>query len=74
VVTKKDGAVISGMIERETGTMLVVRTATDTINVPRSEIKDRQVLDQSMMPAGLLEGVTQREALDLLRFLLLSRR
>ena len=74
VVTKKDGAVISGIIERESDTMLVVRTATDSINVPKAEIKDRQILEQSMMPAGLLEGVTQREALDLLRFLLIGRR
>jgi putative heme-binding domain-containing protein len=74
VITKKDGGVVSGMIGSETDTMLVVRTATDTINVPKSDIKERQVLEQSMMPAGLLEGVTQREALDLLRFLLLGRR
>jgi putative heme-binding domain-containing protein len=74
VVTRKDGSVVSGMIGSETDTMLVVRTATDTVNVPKSDIKSRQVLEQSMMPAGLLEGVTQREALDLLRFLLLGRR
>jgi putative heme-binding domain-containing protein len=74
VITKKDGGVVSGMIGSETDTMLVVRTATDTINVPKSDIKERQALEQSMMPAGLLEGVTQREALDLLRFLLLGRR
>jgi hypothetical protein len=54
--------------------MLVVRTATDTVNVPKADIKSRQVLEQSLMPAGLLEGVTQREALDLLRFLLIGRR
>lgn len=74
IITKNDGSVVSGMIGEETDTALVVRTAAESITVPRSEIKSRQVLEQSMMPAGLLEGVSQREALDLLRFLLIGRR
>jgi hypothetical protein len=39
VVTKKDGTVVSGMIEMQTETALVVRTTSETINVPLSQIK-----------------------------------
>jgi putative heme-binding domain-containing protein len=70
LVTKRDGAVVSGMIERESETTLVVRTVTETVNVPKSQIKDRQVLPQSLMPPGLLEAVPEREALELLKYLL----
>ncbi|MBI4622945.1 MAG: DUF1080 domain-containing protein [Verrucomicrobia bacterium] len=70
LVTKHDGAVVSGMIERETDTVLVVRTVTETVNVPKSQLKDRQVLPQSLMPPGLLEAISEREALELLKYLL----
>jgi hypothetical protein len=39
------------------------------VNVPKSEIKSREVTTQSLMPAGLLEALPQREALELLLFL-----
>ncbi len=73
VVTKRDGSVVSGMIERETDTVLAVRTTGEAVNIPKTEIKDRQVLPQSLMPPGLLESVTNREALELLRFLTARR-
>ena len=69
VITKSDGTVVSGMVEKQTDTALVVRTATETLNVPLREIKTRQTLPQSLMPAGLLEALTEREAIELLKFL-----
>jgi putative membrane-bound dehydrogenase-like protein len=69
LVTKKDGTVVSGMVDKETDTVLVVRTVTETVNVPKSEIKAREVTPQSMMPPGLLESLPEREALELLKFL-----
>jgi putative membrane-bound dehydrogenase-like protein len=69
LVTKRDGSVISGMIEKESDTALLVRTMTETTNVPKSEIKSREVTSQSLMPAGLLEALPQREAVELLLFL-----
>jgi putative heme-binding domain-containing protein len=69
LVTKRDGSVISGMIEKESDTALLVRTMTETANVPKSEIKSREVTSQSLMPAGLLEALPQREAVELLLFL-----
>jgi putative heme-binding domain-containing protein len=69
LVTKKDGTVVAGMIDKETDTVLAVRTVTETVNVPKSEIKSREVTPQSLMPPGLLEALPEREALELLKFL-----
>jgi putative heme-binding domain-containing protein len=68
LVTKKDGTVVAGMIDKETDTVLAVRTTTETVNVPKSEIKSREVTPQSLMPPGLLEALPEREALELLKF------
>ncbi|MCF3649388.1 PVC-type heme-binding CxxCH protein [Synoicihabitans lomoniglobus] len=70
LITKKDGAVISGMIERETANTLVVRTMTETVNVPLGEVESRQVLPQSLMPPGLFESLPEKEYIELMKFLL----
>ena len=69
VITKKDGAVVSGQIEKQSETSLVVRTTSETINVPLTEVKSREVSAQSLMPPGLLETLTERETIELLKFL-----
>ncbi len=69
LITKRDGTVISGMLDKETETALVVRTMTETVSVPKTEIKAREVTAQSLMPPGLLEALTEREAVELLKFL-----
>jgi len=69
LVTKRDGTVVAGMIDKETATVLAIRTVTETVNVPKSEIKSREVTLQSMMPTGLLEALSERESVELLKFL-----
>ena len=66
---RRDGAVIAGMVEKESDTALVVRTMTETVNVPKTEVKSRELTPQSLMPAGLLEALPPREAVELLLFL-----
>jgi len=73
LITKRDGTVVSGMVERETETALVVRTPTETLNVPRSDIAAREVLAQSLMPPGLLDALPEREVVELLMFLAEAR-
>jgi putative heme-binding domain-containing protein len=70
LVTTRDGAVISGMIERETDTALVVRTMTETISVPLPDVASRQVLPQSLMPPGLFEPMSDEQFVELMKFLL----
>lgn len=69
LITQKDGTVTAGMIEKETDTTLVIRTMTDTVSVPKTEVTGRQITPNSLMPAGLLDSLTANEANELLRFL-----
>ncbi|HTO03406.1 MAG TPA: c-type cytochrome, partial [Opitutus sp.] len=69
LITKRDGSVVSGMVERESDTALVVRTVTDTLTVPKNQITDRKVVAQSLMPPGLLDTISEREVVELLMFL-----
>ncbi len=69
LVTKKDGTVVSGMLEQETASALVVRTMTESVTLPKADVKSREVTPQSLMPAGLLEALPPREAVELLLFL-----
>ncbi len=74
LITKRDGSVVSGMIDHESDTALVVRTVTDPINVAKSDIKERQKLPVSLMPPGLLEALPEREVVELLKFLITEPR
>lgn len=69
VVTKKDGTVVSGMPTGETAETLTFRTVTESVDVPKAAIEKREVLEVSMMPAGLLDTLEEKEVIDLLKFL-----
>ena len=69
LITKRDGSVVSGMVERESDTGLVVRTVTETVTVPKNQISERKIMEQSLMPPGLLDTISEREAVELLMFL-----
>jgi putative membrane-bound dehydrogenase-like protein len=69
LVTKRDGTVVSGMVDKETATALILRTITENVTVPKAEIKSHETTPQSMMPPGLLEALPEREAVELLNFL-----
>jgi putative membrane-bound dehydrogenase-like protein len=69
IVTKNDSTVISGMPANESPDVLTIRTVAESVDIPKSEIKSRQVLEQSMMPSGLLSSITEKEAIELLKFL-----
>ncbi len=69
IITKVDGSVVAGAMAGETDTTVQVRTLTESVAVQKSEIKSRDKLQQSFMPPGLLEALSEREALELLKFL-----
>jgi len=69
----KDGKVVSGVIVRENAANVFVRTAESPkkpVAVPKAEITNRAESTVSMMPAGLIEGMTQQEISNLLAFVL----
>jgi putative heme-binding domain-containing protein len=69
IVTRKNDVIVAGTVLNETAGTLTIRTLTETLNVPRNDIKTQQVLEQSMMPPGLLNTLTERETITLLKFL-----
>ena len=69
LLTLRDGSVVSGMLERETDTLWVIRTISETVRVPKADVVDRQALEQSLMPPGLLEALSEREMIELLKYL-----
>jgi putative membrane-bound dehydrogenase-like protein len=70
IVTKKDGSVVSGLLEKETPTTITLRTVTEPVNVAVAEVKQHEKLAQSLMPPGLLEALPEPKVLELLKFLL----
>jgi putative heme-binding domain-containing protein len=67
-VTDK-GRSYSGVKVRQTNTSLILRDAEDKeISVPLKSIEE-QVNGASLMPAGLIDKLTQAELVDLVRFL-----
>ena len=73
-ITKKDGSVIIGRIGGETKEILSVMTnpfAPDSlIEIPQSEIANREPLALSMMPPGLINSLNPDELADLVAYLM----
>jgi putative membrane-bound dehydrogenase-like protein len=69
VFLTKDGRVVSGLVARETETALTVQTATDQVVVPKRDLAETTVSEESMMPEGLLEKLSENEVRDLVAYL-----
>jgi len=69
-VETKGGDVVSGLTITETAGALTLRTTTEQIVVPKSDIVRRTTSESSLMPEGLLEALGERERLELLKYLL----
>jgi len=69
VITNKAGKVVTGIKVRETKSELVLRDPEDMeIVIPTNKIDDRAD-GGSLMPEGLVDGLTRLELIDLVRFL-----
>ena len=70
MVETKDGQEFSGVLVRENAEQLVLRDATGReVSVAKANVADRRVGTLSLMPAGLIDGLTAQERIDLFRFL-----
>ena len=63
------GRVISGFVVAENPTALTVASLNERVTIPTAEIQERQTSTQSMMPEGLLQGLTAAEIRDLIAYL-----
>lgn len=69
IVQTKDEQEFSGIIARETGTELVLRNAANQeVSVAKNNIARRKN-GLSLMPAGLIDNLTEEDRADLARFL-----
>jgi putative heme-binding domain-containing protein len=69
IVQTKDGEDISGILASENADKLVLRDSTGKEKeIPKKDIEKR-VTGASLMPSGLVDGLTSKERLDLYRFL-----
>lgn len=69
ILETKDGQELSGIMVREDGERIVLRdTAGGEVTVAKSNV-ERRTTGGSLMPAGLIDGLSAEERLDLFRFL-----
>jgi putative membrane-bound dehydrogenase-like protein len=70
LIVTTDGRVISGLIETETDSAITLRTANDRVTVPRSQIEEIGISENSFMPVELLKPLNDRERIELLKYLM----
>jgi putative heme-binding domain-containing protein len=69
IVETKNEMEFSGILVRETDEQLIIRDATNReVSVPKNDIANKRI-GGSLMPAGLIDGLSEQEQGDLYRFL-----
>ena len=67
----KDGQLVSGLLLREEGAVLVLADAQGKeVRVPAESVEERKVSTASPMPANLADGIAEPEFYQLLAYLL----
>jgi putative membrane-bound dehydrogenase-like protein len=69
ILETTDGRVVSGFVISETPGAVTVRAINEKVVVPTNEIRRRTVSPVSMMPEGLLQGLSPRETQELIAYL-----
>lgn len=65
----KDDRTLNGVIAEQTDRTITLRTMTETLTLERSEIEQLQESSLSLMPEGILEGLSQAQRRDLIAYL-----
>jgi putative heme-binding domain-containing protein len=64
-----DGKILTGLLEKQTGTEVVLRAADrQLVTVAKKDIEEMQKSARSLMPDGVLADLTAAEAADLLAY------
>lgn len=70
VITTRDDRVINGIVGTSTDRLMIVQTPTERLTLERKEIESVKPSTLSMMPEGLLEGLSENDQRDLIAYLL----
>ncbi len=74
VLTKKDGTVLSGFVAAQDERQVTIRDMAGlSATVPRGEIAALHGMGTSLMPTGLLSGLSDQQIRDLLAFLRITQ-
>ena len=68
-VETKQGDVVFGLLTAKTASALTLRTIAGESVVARADIAMRATSEKSLRPEGLLEALSEREQIELLKFL-----
>lgn len=69
LVETRDGTSWAGVVAAETPSALSLKTPTETVVIPKADLKRRETSDRSLMPEGILESLGDRERIELLKYL-----
>ncbi len=69
IISTRDGRVLTGLIESDNSTAVVILTVNERIVIPADEIDERRASTVSMMPEGLLKPLSDSEIRDLMGWL-----
>lgn len=69
VFTTSDGRVVTGIVSVENDKAVTIRTATETVILPKNEIDERSLSTTSMMPDDQLKLFATHEILSLFAYL-----
>ena len=74
VLNLKNGQVVSGLLLKEEGEVLVLADAMGKeVRVPKNTVDEKQVSPLSPMPANLVDQIPEKDFYDLLAYLLAQR-
>ena len=66
---RTNGSIIEGIIASETSSAITIRSLTETVVVPRQDVKELTAMPGSFMPPGLNMALEPNDLRDLLSFL-----
>lgn len=70
IITKKDGSIIAGrLITSNNAKITMMIPGNEIVEIKREEIESAELVARSLMPAGLLSGLTDGEIKDLIGYL-----
>ena len=70
VVATADGKVLTGLIKSDNADGLEIQDADGKrIKIPKADIEDRKTSELSLMPNGIVEGITPQDFADLIAYL-----
>ena len=70
LVTMKDGRTVSGIVDNRTASTLTLRTMTDPITVSLADVQSQTLSTVSLMPEGILQGLSAVQRRNLIAYLM----